>query len=94
MLVEGTGHDPSRQSTSSGNASCPLGLAGCANAGRAVSGLRCERELPGGPDGGAFRLPNDCTAIHCRVSSHDQKQKGDLARQKLRVLEYCAHKQY
>ncbi len=37
---------------------------------------------------------NDCTAIYCRVSSHDQKQKGDLERQKLRVLEYCAGKQY
>ena len=32
--------------------------------------------------------------VYCRVSSQDQKQKGDLDRQKLRVLEYCANKQY
>jgi len=38
--------------------------------------------------------PNDCSAIYVRVSSHDQKQKGDLERQKLRLLEYCANKQY
>ena len=29
-------------------------------------------------------------AVYCRVSSHDQKQKGDLDRQKLRLLEHCA----
>ena len=38
--------------------------------------------------------PNDCVAVYARVSSHDQKQKGDLERQKLRLLEYCAGKQY
>jgi len=38
--------------------------------------------------------PNDCVAVYARVSSHDQKQKGDLERQKLRLLEYCASKQY
>lgn len=38
--------------------------------------------------------PNDCVAAYARVSSHDQKQKGDLERQKLRLLEYCADKQY
>ena len=38
--------------------------------------------------------PNDCVAVYARVSSHDQKQKGDLERQKLRHLEYCAGKQY
>lgn len=38
--------------------------------------------------------PNDCVAVYCRVSSHDQKQKGDLERQKLRLLEYCVSKQY
>lgn len=27
---------------------------------------------------------------YCRVSSNDQKQHGDLERQKLRVLEYCS----
>lgn len=38
--------------------------------------------------------PNDCVAVYCRVSSHDQKQEGNLERQKLSVLEYCASKQY
>ena len=33
-------------------------------------------------------------AIYCRVSSHEQKKKGDLERQKLRVLEYCAAHSY
>lgn len=33
-------------------------------------------------------------AIYCRVSSQDQKSKGDLDRQKCRVLEYCAKKSY
>ena len=32
--------------------------------------------------------------VYCRVSSQDQKQHGDLDRQKLRMLEYCASKQY
>lgn len=33
-------------------------------------------------------------AIYCRVSSQDQKNKGDLDRQKCRVLEYCVKKKY
>ena len=33
-------------------------------------------------------------AVYCRVSSHDQKHKGDLERQSQRVLAYCAKKQY
>lgn len=32
--------------------------------------------------------------VYCRVSSHDQKQKGDLERQQGRVLSYCADKGY
>jgi len=32
--------------------------------------------------------------VYVRVSSHDQKQKGDLDRQKGRVLEYCVKKGY
>lgn len=32
--------------------------------------------------------------VYCRVSSQDQKQKGDLDRQKARLLEYCAEKEY
>ena len=34
------------------------------------------------------------TAIYCRVSSQDQKNHGDLERQKGRVLEYCVNKKY
>lgn len=33
-------------------------------------------------------------ATYCRVSSHDQKVKGDLDRQKARVLQYCIDKSY
>ena len=33
-------------------------------------------------------------AIYCRVSSHDQKQHGDLELQKGRMLEYAVHKKY
>lgn len=33
-------------------------------------------------------------AVYCRVSSHDQKQKGDLDRQKARLLEYCVREKY
>lgn len=36
----------------------------------------------------------ELVCIYCRVSSQDQKQHGDLDRQKLRMLEYCAEKQY
>lgn len=34
------------------------------------------------------------TAVYCRVSSHEQKQKGDLERQKGRMLDYCVSKKY
>ncbi len=33
-------------------------------------------------------------AIYCRVSSNEQKQKGDLDRQKGRMLDYCISKKY
>ena len=33
-------------------------------------------------------------AVYCRVSSHEQKAKGDLDRQKGRLLEHCIGKQY
>lgn len=36
----------------------------------------------------------EIVCVYCRVSSQDQKQHGDLDRQKLRMLEYCASKQY
>lgn len=32
--------------------------------------------------------------VYCRVSSQDQKKKGDLDRQKAKLLEYCAEKEY
>lgn len=37
---------------------------------------------------------NDKVATYGRVSSHDQKQKGDLDRQCQRLSEYCAKKKY
>lgn len=36
----------------------------------------------------------DNIAIYCRVSSHEQKQKGDLARQQARIVKHCAEKDY
>jgi predicted site-specific integrase-resolvase len=33
-------------------------------------------------------------AIYSRVSSNEQKQKGDLDRQKCRILDYCISKKY
>ncbi len=36
----------------------------------------------------------DVVCCYCRVSSHDQKVKGDLERQKGRVLEHCVKKGY
>lgn len=36
----------------------------------------------------------ESVAIYCRVSSHEQKQKGDLERQKNRLIEYCARNGY
>lgn len=36
----------------------------------------------------------NAVAIYCRVSSNDQKQHGDLDRQKTRVMEYCVSKGY
>lgn len=36
----------------------------------------------------------DDVCIYCRVSSNDQKQHGDLDRQKTRVMEYCVSKGY
>ena len=36
----------------------------------------------------------EVVAVYCRVSSYDQKVKGDLDRQKARVLESCLKKKY
>ena len=43
---------------------------------------------------GCFGKQEELVCVYCRVSSQDQKQHGDLDRQKLRMLEYCADKQY
>lgn len=37
---------------------------------------------------------SDAVAAYCRVSSHEQKAKGDLERQKGRVLTHCVTKRY
>jgi len=37
---------------------------------------------------------SNVVSVYCRVSSHEQKTKGDLERQKLRLLEYCSEKKY
>lgn len=37
---------------------------------------------------------NNSVAIYCRVSSNEQKQKGDLDRQKGRMLDYCVKNKY
>lgn len=34
------------------------------------------------------------TCVYSRVSSHEQKQKGDLERQEARLLKYCVDKKY
>lgn len=36
----------------------------------------------------------DVVCVYCRVSSAEQKQKGDLDRQKGRLLDYCREKSY
>lgn len=38
--------------------------------------------------------PKEAIAIYARVSSHEQKEKGDLARQKSRLVDYCLQKKY
>jgi putative resolvase len=37
---------------------------------------------------------SDVVAIYARVSSHEQKAKGDLDRQSQRISEYCAKKKF
>lgn len=39
-------------------------------------------------------IRKEAVAAYIRVSSHDQKQKGDLDRQKARVLEHCIKYKY
>jgi putative resolvase len=37
---------------------------------------------------------NRPVCVYCRVSSHEQKKKGDLDRQKNRMVEFCARQGY
>ena len=39
-------------------------------------------------------IKNRPVCVYVRVSSHEQKQKGDLERQKNRMIEYCAKNGY
>jgi len=39
-------------------------------------------------------IKNRPVCVYVRVSSHEQKQKGDLERQKNRMMEYCAKNGY
>ena len=41
-----------------------------------------------------IEMNKDVVAVYCRVSSHEQKEKGDLERQKGRILEYCVNKKH
>ena len=36
--------------------------------------------------------PDNSTAVYCRVSSHDQKKKGDLERQISASVQFCNEK--
>lgn len=45
-------------------------------------------------DGTSSTTSIEDVAVYCRVSSHDQKQKGDLERQKARVVQYCVDRGY
>ena len=46
------------------------------------------------PDQTTTASKGNRVAVYCRVSTSDQKSHGDLDRQKLRLLEYCAEKKY
>ena len=46
------------------------------------------------PDQTTTTSKGNRVAVYCRVSTSDQKSHGDLDRQKLRLLEYCAEKKY
>jgi putative resolvase len=53
------------------------------------------KRLQGIPDNGlVIDKVSNKVAVYCRVSSHEQKQKGDLDRQKGRLLEYCIKNKY
>ena len=54
--------------------------------------MEIERLMTGQED--SNEITGKDTAIYCRVSSHEQKKKGDLQRQVQLVREYCTRKGY
>ena len=57
---------------------------------RRIATIEIERLVQGAPEG----LQTQTTAIYTRVSSHEQKQKGDLERQVQAVEQYCLQQGY
>ena len=57
---------------------------------RRIAIVEIERLVQGTPEG----LQTQTTAIYTRVSSHEQKQKGDLERQVQAVEQYCLQQGY
>ena len=57
---------------------------------RRIAIVEVERLIQGTPGG----LQTQTTAIYTRVSSHEQKQKGDLERQIQTVEQYCLQQGY
>ena len=47
-----------------------------------------------GQDASEEEQNKESVCVYCRVSSHEQKQKGDLDRQKGRILEHCLKQKY
>jgi hypothetical protein len=78
-----------RRWNASGKLSCTRTVGGH----RRVSMIEIQRlagEAPGKGDEGEKETPGDAgTAVYCRVSSHEQKAKGDLARQVQVAIEHC-----
>ncbi|MHA1300101.1 MAG: IS607 family transposase [Candidatus Helarchaeota archaeon] len=60
---------------------------------RRISIFEIRRVLDGSYEG-AEKRDSARTAIYCRVSSHEQKKKGDLERQKLAARDFYKKKGY
>ena len=78
-----------RRWDASGKLSCTRTVGGH----RRVSMIEIQRltgETPGKGNEGENETPGDAgTAVYCRVSSHEQKAKGDLDRQVQVAVEHC-----
>ncbi|MFX1298258.1 MAG: IS607 family transposase, partial [Promethearchaeota archaeon] len=59
---------------------------------RRISLLEIERVLNRQPPSSPAPAPGH-VAVYCRVSSYDQKKKGDLARQIAAAQDFCQHRQ-